>query len=594
MRAFTLLVLVALAAIALFMRSGALAPADDAPRPPLAFVATAHQQGVVGYRDPVGVLSADGRFVAYSEGRQVRVVPVAGGASPMLPPADGQVRWLEWMGDRRLLAEVTGAAARWWIYDLDRATREPLWGGATSPAGQAGTTPERPQANLIRQPVVSPDGAWIAAIVAAKEGPELWRLSTDGTQAERAPQGARPSWPAWMPNGDVACIVSANGRPRIAAPCGAGPTTPNPDVDAIGPIAFTPDGARVYFASPNDNGMVDLWQMDLASRGASRLSAFSRDSYAPSVAKDGTVLFRTQAYRTFVAELRDGQTRQLTSFQAETPWWHPRDPLVSITYGTWRRIIDDAKYPDIAQEIGVIDADRGLSDAPQQVIANSDSEDQAMAWSPNGRWIALHSHREQSDDVWLRPADGSAPDRRITMLGRGSEVGWPRWSPDGRTVLLDGTNASGKSVAFTIGVDQESGEVTSPLVEVSTPGFDGEMMHAEWMPDGRRLAAIAREGPGRHALLVLPAAGGTPRVVHRMESEHDFPGMTVSPDGRWLGFVAPAPDGYFQVFRVPAEGGTPEQLTFDPSHKTQPAWSPQGRLAFTVWSYTSTFWTFKP
>jgi Tol biopolymer transport system component len=55
--------------------------------------------------------------------------------------------------------------------------------------------------------------------------------------------------------------------------------------------------------------------------------------------------------------------------------------------------------------------------------------------------------------------------------------------------------------------------------------------------------------------------------------------------------VGPAADGYFQVFRVPVTGGAPEQLTRDPSNKTQPAWSPDGsRLAYTVWSYTSTFW----
>ena len=214
-----------------------------------------------------------------------------------------------------------------------------------------------------------------------------------------------------------------------------------------------------------------------------------------------------------------------------------------------------------------------------------------MAWSPNGRWIALHSHREQSDDVWLRPADGSAPDRRVTMLGRGAEVGWPRWAPDGQTLLLDGANAAGASVAYTIGVDQGTGQVTSPLREIATPGFAGAMMHAEWMPDGARVAFVPREGPGRHAIGIVPARGGAPTIVHRLESEHDFSGLTVSPDGRHLGFVGPAPDGYYQVFRVPVSGGQAEQITRDPTHKTQPAWSPDGtRLAYTVWSYTSTFW----
>ena len=583
MRFLVILLLVALALATVFLRSRPVTAGADAPVP-LAYVATAHQLGVVGYRDPAGALSADGRFLVYAEGRDVRVVPVDGGASPLLPRGEGQVRYVAWIDGDHVLVDDEGSAERWWVYDVGGATRAPLWGTANSSAG-------RPRAADLRQPAVSLDGAWIAATVADKSGPQVWRIATDGSRAEQVAHGERPSWPAWMPNNEVACIVVSGGRPRMAAPCGGAPIVPVPDVDAVGPIAVTPDGAQVYFAAPNDRGFVELWRLDRASARAARVSQFARDAYAPSISRDGRVLFRAQSYRTFVAESRNGQTRQLTSFQAETPWWHPAKPLLSVTYGTWRRIVDDAKYPDIAQELGVIDADRGLSEQPLEIVAKSESEDQGMAWSPNLKWIALHSHREQSDDVWLKAADGSAPDRRITMLGRGAEVGWPRWSPDGKTLLLDGANKGGASVAYTIGVNQDTGEVTSPLTEITTPGFTAAIMHAEWMPDGKRVAFVAREAGGRHVIGIVPVAGGAATIVHRVETEHDFSGLTVSPDGKYLGYVGPAPDGYYQVFRVGSGGGTPEQITRDPSNKTQPAWSPDGaRLAFTVWDYTSTFW----
>jgi Tol biopolymer transport system component len=258
--------------------------------------------------------------------------------------------------------------------------------------------------------------------------------------------------------------------------------------------------------------------------------------------------------------------------------------------------MDDAKYPDIAQEIGVIDLAGTLPAAkPSEVIAQSDSEDQAMVWSPNGKWIAFHTHREMSDDVWLRPADGKAADKRVTFLGRGAEVGWPRWSPDGKTVLLDGARKSdGRSVIYVIGVDQDTGEITSQLREVTAQGFEGELTHAEWLPGGTSVVALAREGPGRQAILTLPMAGGRPVVVHRWQSEHDFSGLGVSPDGRSVAFTAPASDGFFQIYRVPVGGGTPVLVTQDPSNKSQPSWSPDGsRLAFTVWSYEAAFWTIK-
>ncbi len=588
-RAIVLVVVVAAALAILLMGRNAPAPATD-DLPQLSYITTAHQLGVVGYRDPIGAISPDGTRFAFTEGRFIRVVPIGGGAVVTLPPGEGQIRYLTWKGPNEIVAEDATSSGRWWIYRPGDNDRTPLW--------------DRSFAEQLRQVTFSADGTAAAALIVGKEGAELWRGNADGSDGQRTRLQGRAAFPAFRANGDVACIIDA----RLSLPCSGAPLGLNPEREVYGPIAFAADGATVYFASPNDGGlarpsrgaggMVELWSADVASGAARRLSSFDRDAYAPSVASSGTTVFKVQSYRTTLADvaLEGGPTRQLTTFQSETPSYHPTRPLISFTFGTWRRIVDDAKYPDIAQEIGVVDVSQPLpASKPTDVLEESDSEDQAMSWSPNGKWIAFHSHKEMSDDVWLRPANGSQPDQRITMLGRGAEVGWPRWSPDGRTVLLNGARRrDGASVLYAIGVNQDSGAVTSDLREIAVTGISGEMGHAEWLPDSTTIVATVKEGPGRHAIFTVPVSGGAATVVHRFDTEHDFSGLGVSPNGRFVAFAAPGANGFYQIFLKAIGGATSAvQLTTDPSHKTQPTFSPDGaRVAFTVWSYEAAFWSF--
>ena len=584
-RALILLALLAAGTAAFLLAPRRVSP-PDASR--MTWVADAHQLGPVGYRDPAGVLSADGRWVAYSEGRFLRVRAAEGGPLVELPAGEAQIRNLAWSPDNRtILADGFQTQTGWALYDRIDGSRRPLWADRDPLRGT--------KISDLRQPAWSPDGRSIAAIVNGREGQALWTIAADGSSANAQRMTHRVAFPAWTSRGELACVTTTDGRARVTTPCGGSPLKTDPDLDVYGSVAFSPDGATVYVSFANASGTLDLWAAPTGGGRARRLTAFSRDSYAPTVSSDGSVLFKVQSYRTLVALVpaAGGPSRPLATFQSETPSWDPTGRLLGITYGTWRRVVDDATYPDIAQDAGVIEVDPAHpATQPSSVVHASVSEDQALCWSPNGKWIAFHSHKDQSDDVWLRPAAGDAPPRRISFLGRGAEVGWPRWSPDGKWLLFDGASrTSHRSVMFVAGVDQETGAVTREPVELSLRSVEAEVSHAEWLPDSAHVVVIGKEGPGRQVIATLARDGGDERVVHRFESEHDAPGLTASPDGREVAFVAPAPDGFFQLFRMPLGGGTPAVVTTDRSNKTQPAWSPDGRwLAFTVWNYDVQFW----
>lgn len=564
--------------------------ADRGPAPRL--VATAHQLGPVGYRDPAGAISPDGRWIAYSEGRFLRVALTSGAPAAELPPGEAQIRRLSWDPTSRfLLADGFGTQPGWAVYDRQLGTRRALW-----PSGDS---------TILKDAAWSPDGTAIAAIVNAQEGQELRIVSLEGATLKSTPMAGRASWPAWLSPTTVACIVTTGGHPRVTIPCGGATVKTDPDADAYGPVAFSPDGSTLYTGLANETGIVDFWAVPTGGGRGHRIGASVpaatpgvRDTYGPSVAADGTILFKTQVYQTYVsmAAASGGPTERLTTFQSETPSWDPTGRWLGLTYGSWRRLVDDAKYPDIAQDVGIVDVKSGTpSGKIARDVHSSASEDQSLCWSPNGKWIAFHSHKDGSDDIWLRPANGAAAPTRLSFLGRGAEAGWPRWSPDGRWLLFDGASRSTHhAVGYVMGVDQDTGAVTREAREVPVRGVAGEFSHGEWIGSDT-IAALNEGAQGADVIYTVPRDGGDAHVVRRFQTEHHAPGLGISPGGHDVAFIAPDASGYYQVFRMPVAGGSPVQVTTDRSNKTQPAWSPDGtHIAFTVWSYDVQFWMVRP
>jgi Tol biopolymer transport system component len=567
--------------------------AQEAEMPRLHFVTAARQLGPVGYRDPLGVISPDGERLAYTSGGQLMLMNTAGGPAVSL----GRFRAIlsiAWRPDGSVAALAVDAAGSrgWVVVDTRDGTTHPAW---TAPfpnaARESGSMPVDPQ--QFWYVAWSGDGSRLAGIINSRTGPQLWVGNADGTNGRLITAQSWITNPVWTPDGKtVACLALALGHQRVSMPCG-GNAAPPTRLDAYGPIAFSADGRTLYFASPGSDGTLDLYAQSMSGGASRRITSFARDTYAPSVSTTGRLVFGSQDFRAFIAvtPASGGRTRQLTAFQSETPTWSRDDHMVGITYGSWRRVVDDMHYPDISQDLAVVSADgERPATAPARVIRKSPSEDQGLDWSPDGRWIALHSHADGLDDVWLQPADGSAPAHAVTRGG--VETGWPRWSPDGHWIAYSTELPSGPGhgVAFMLGVDPRTGEVTRPAQRLPLTGIAGDIEAVEWL-SADSIVILASEGLGRNAIYVAARDGGAARVAHRFTSEQRYSGIGVGVPERWVAYIAPASDGHFQVFRVPLAGGAATQVTTDPTDKTQPSVSHDGRsIAFTVFSYQMQFW----
>lgn len=559
---------------------------------PLDFLATAQQVGPVAYRDPLGGVSPDGRWLAYVERERVHIMPVGGGAVRVVGPGTRSIRYLTWLPDNRTLAVRERVFDRsrqeWWLYDRIDSSRTPLW-------------PDRrtePDLGTLDMLAWSSDGSHVAGVARSGGQSTVWVVDARGEGAEARATGARLTFPAWSLDDRLACLSFERDQQLLRLPCEDSEPLFS-DQEAYGTVAFSADGESIYYGSPGESGFLDLWQRSVAGQRPRRLSAFARDAYAPSVGADGSVVLKSQDYRTFLATVpaSGGASTPLTDFQSETPSWSWDGTEVAFTFGDWRHVTDDFHYPDIAQHLGVVSSDVDTPrQEPDRIIRQSFSEDQSMQWSPNGRWIAYHTH-EESDDVWLVPADGSGEPRMISHDG--SETGWPRWSADGRWILFpsyrrDETGGR-RAHLFLIGIDQESGNTTVPQTRIELLGFDQDIVQGEWGDDGGTIVFEAVGDIGVKSLWSVPRTGGSPMRFHTFSSDQVHSGIGVSPDGRWTAYIDRAPDGFYQIFRVPVGGGRAEQLTFDPSNKTQPAYSPVGdRIAFTVFAYSAHFWRMRP
>ena len=253
---------------------------------------------------------------------------------------------------------------------------------------------------------------------------------------------------------------------------------------------------------------------------------------------------------------------------------------------------------------------------------------EAPAVSPDGKWVVVsvtepaYDEANQSSDLWIVPADGSAAPRRLTFTQAG-ESG-VTWSADSSRLAFSAKRDS-DSVAQIYMLDLKQGgeavRITTLATAATAPRFspDGRFVLFQsnvdpiaaerkdrkyrarvydafpirhwdkWLDETQRRLFVQALEPGTIArdvlagtkLSALPGFGGGPA-----SSGQDLqPAWT--PDSRSIVFTASTnrheaafAEVRFDLYSVSADGGEPRKLTQGPQSYTKPAFRPDGKRLY--------------
>ena len=265
------------------------------------------------------------------------------------------------------------------------------------------------------------------------------------------------------------------------------------------------------------------------------------------------------------------------------------------------------------------------------------------AWSPDSRFLVYDTLRGKGPGSFsrLRIRDMQTGSTREIVADAGG-VTYPKWSPDGQSILAIGW---GESWHQAVRIDPESGE-SSVVVASDGTGWWQNWPGWNWSPDGKSFYRQSdRETLTRHDLdtgqskeisiprnlsmavlspdcehfvystttadangvsrtiNIRPTNGGAVRQLVKLtgaeaikfwaERGYDK-GLSWTPDSRYVLFVKGKPDNSKanSLWRIPAAGGEPEALGLEMPNLREPAISPDGRyIAFTTGGSKVELWS---
>jgi Tol biopolymer transport system component len=277
--------------------------------------------------------------------------------------------------------------------------------------------------------------------------------------------------------------------------------------------AARPEKGIILFQSRVDDGLWQIFSLDLATGVRTRLTRSTADDVTPSASPDRSwIAFQsTRSGSAAIWRMRaDGTgTERLTETDApcSDPCWTQGG--YTILYSSFRSGKDNIFALELARR-----QERQLTDSFWNSILPTPS--------PDGSLIAF-ARSKLGWDVYRMNADGSG----VTALtGKGGNCR-PDWSPDGKRIAYVSDVADGKGDVWTMNANGGS------KMRI-TRGDDSYDYNPAWSPDGRWIVYETATGSkrGPWSLAMIPAEGGTPILLSPPGVDDRYPDWAPDTDGR--------------------------------------------------------------
>ncbi|CAN5655253.1 S9 family peptidase [soil metagenome] len=238
-------------------------------------------------------------------------------------------------------------------------------------------------------PQLSPDGEWVVYGVTTidsvtyKASAQLWLSRRDGSEKRRLTfSGLRNDQPRWSPDGRSIAFTSDRdgGFGLFTITLAGGDAQPLVNHDnAIGPVEWSPDGAKLAYSVVVDPEAPDGFERD--PNLPLPIKVTSRVDYK----QDGKGFLGDKRSQIFVYELATETERQLTSDPADhlTPRWSPDGTKLASVH---------ALMNGVASQLEIIEVASGDS----KLVPEQSGSIGSWAWSPNGAHLFVTADFEKS------------------------------------------------------------------------------------------------------------------------------------------------------------------------------------------------------